>query len=193
MRGLFAALACMAMVTTAQAKPVQVVLETSSGMIILELNPDAAPRTVENFLQYVADNYYQGTVFHRVIRGFMVQGGGMKSDLTPKPGRPPIINEADNGLKNKRGTVAMARTSEPHSATSQFFISTVDNDFLDHRSKDAQGWGYCVFGKVVEGMDVVDAIERTPTKTRGFHRDVPVPAVVLRRVFVKQPDSVESP
>jgi peptidyl-prolyl cis-trans isomerase B (cyclophilin B) len=190
---LFTALACTAMATTAQAEPVQVVVETSSGIIVLELNPAAAPRTVENFLRYVADRYYDGTVFHRVIRGFMIQGGGMKSDLTPKPGRSQIVNEADNSLENKRGAVAMARTSEPHSATSQFFINTVDNDFLDHRSKDAQGWGYCVFGKVVEGMDVVDAIERTPTKTRGFHRDVPVPAVVVRRVFVKQQDPPKAP
>lgn len=193
MRSLFTALACVAMVTTAHAESVQVVLETSSGMIILELDPSAAPQSVENFLQYVDDNYYQGTVFHRVIRGFMVQGGGMKSDLTPKPGRPPIVNEADNGMKNKRGTVAMARTADPHSATSQFFINTVDNDFLDHKSKDAQGWGYCVFGKVLEGMDVVDAIERTPTKTRGFHRDVPVPPVVIHKVYRRSVDPVKSP
>ncbi len=145
------------------AKP-QVTLETSKGTIVLELYPDKAPTTVENFLAYVKAGHYTGVVFHRVIPGFMVQGGGMTADGTQKPTRPPIQNEADNGLRNDRGTVAMARTAEPHSASAQFFVNTVNNDFLNFKSKDAQGWGYCVFAKVTSGMDVVDAISAKGTR-----------------------------
>ena len=162
------------------AKPVaatgnpQVVLETSKGAITIELYPDKAPKTVENFIAYVKAGHYDGTVFHRVIDGFMVQGGGFDAKLTQKPTRAAIQNEADNGLKNKRGTVAMARTGDPHSATAQFFVNTADNAFLDHTGKNERGWGYTVFGKVVSGMDVVDAIGKSKTGARGpFSQDVP--------------------
>jgi peptidyl-prolyl cis-trans isomerase B (cyclophilin B) len=174
------------------AKPVaatgnpQVVLETSKGAITIELYPDKAPKTVENFLSYVKAGHYDGTVFHRVIDGFMVQGGGFDAKLVQKPTRAAIQNEADNGLKNKRGTVAMARTGDPHSATAQFFINTVDNAFLDHKSKDASGWGYTVFGKVVTGMDVVDAIGKSKTGARGpFSQDFPQEGVSIVKAYVK--------
>ena len=157
----------------------QVVLETSSGKIIIELLPDKAPETVKNFLEYVDSEFYTDTVFHRVIPNFMVQGGGLTVDMNSKPTQTPIKNEADNGLKNERGTIAMARTADPNSATAQFFINTVNNDFLNHRSKDSQGWGYAVFGRVVEGMDVVDAISGVKTETRGVYRDVPSEPVVI--------------
>jgi len=143
----------------------QVTFETSKGTIVMELYPDKAPKTVENFLAYVKAGHYTNIVFHRVIPGFMVQGGGMTADGQQKPTRPSVQNEADNGLKNDRGTVAMARTNEPHSASAQFFINTVNNDFLNFKSKDAQGWGYCVFGKVTSGMDVVDAISKVGTRS----------------------------
>lgn len=161
-------------------KPV-VVIETSVGDITVELYPDKAPVTVENFLGYAKDGFYGGTIFHRVIRGFMVQGGGVTADGQRKPTRPPIKNEAANGLKNTRGTIAMARTNEVDSATSQFFINTVDNAFLDYQGPDK--FGYCVFGKVVAGMDVVDKIERAPTKPG----DWPVDPVVIRAVKLKTP------
>ncbi len=162
----------------------RVKLETNRGDIILELAPKDAPKTVENFLQYVNDGFYNGTIFHRVIKGFMIQGGGMTTDMVQKPTRASIPNEADNGLKNDRGTVAMARTSDPHSATAQFFINTVDNHFLDFRSKDVKGWGYCVFGKVVKGMQVVDSIENSKTTFKNGMRDVPVDQVVIERATV---------
>ncbi len=160
----------------------QVVMETSKGRIVLELFADKAPISVENFLAYVNSGYYDGTIFHRVIPGFMIQGGGFTADMKMKPGRSPIQNEADNGLKNERGTIAMARTPDPHSASSQFFINTVDNDFLNHKRKDPRGWGYAVFGRVVEGMEVVDTISSVKTGNRGMYQDVPVKPVVIKRV-----------
>lgn len=160
----------------------QVVLHTSMGDITIELYPDKAPKSVENFLQYTKDGFYNGTVFHRVINGFMVQGGGFTKDLTQKRTRPAIQNEANNGLSNLKGTVAMARTNDPHSATAQFFINAADNEFLDFRAENAQGWGYAVFGRVVEGTEIVDAIERVRTGRKGFHDDVPVDDVRIERV-----------
>ncbi len=150
-----------------------ITLKTNLGDIKIELDYEKAPKTAANFEQYVKEGFYSGTIFHRVIKGFMIQGGGLTADLENKPNHEPIENEADNGLKNDRGTIAMARTNDPHSATSQFFINTVDNDFLNFTRKDINGWGYCVFGKVVDGMDVVDKIEATRTETRSFYRDVP--------------------
>ena len=157
----------------------RVVLETNHGNIILELYPDEAPQSVENFLAYVDEGYYGGTIFHRVIDGFMIQGGGFTEDMAKKATKNGVPNEADNGLENSRGTVALARTADPHSATSQFFINTVDNAALDHTDKTSRGWGYTVFGKVVDGMDVVDAIAKAPTGTVGPFRDVPSETVVI--------------
>lgn len=148
---------------TAQGSALKVLMKTTKGDIILELYPDKAPITVENFLSYVDDKFYDGTIFHRVISDFMIQGGGYTEDFTKKPSRSPIKNEANNGLKNERGTIAMARTNEPHSATNQFFINHIDNSFLDHTAKTEEGYGYCVFGKVIQGMDVIDAIAAVPT------------------------------
>jgi peptidyl-prolyl cis-trans isomerase B (cyclophilin B) len=158
-----------------------VILHTNYGDITLELDAENAPATVKNFLQYVHDGHYDNTVFHRVIDGFMIQGGGMEPGLKQKPTRAPVANEAVNGLKNKRYTVAMARTNDPHSATSQFFINVGDNDFLDHTSPSPQGWGYCVFGKVVAGQDVVDRIKGVATGNSGFHQNVPKDDVVIVR------------
>ena len=160
----------------------RVLLSTSHGDIILELDQEKAPISSENFLAYAADGHFDGTVFHRVIPGFMIQGGGFTADMRQKSTKAPIANEADNGLKNGRGTIAMARTSDPHSATSQFFINLTDNAFLDHKGKTPQGWGYAVFGEVVEGMEMVDAIARVATGTSGPHSDVPREPVVLDRV-----------
>ncbi|GAB6905615.1 peptidyl-prolyl cis-trans isomerase A (rotamase A) [Desulfosarcina cetonica] len=161
----------------------RVQLSTSMGDIVVELNPAAAPKTVDNFLAYVNAGFYNGTIFHRVIAGFMVQGGGYDEKMQRrKPTRPPIVNEADNGLSNRIGSIAMARTADPHSANAQFFINVKDNDFLDHRGKTQQGWGYCVFGKVVSGMNVVKAIENVPTTARAGMRDVPVTPVVIKAV-----------
>ena len=161
-------------------------MQTSKGIIVLELDSDKAPVTVENFLRYAKDGFYDGTIFHRVIDGFMIQGGGMEPGMKEKSTSAPIKNEADNGLKNDRGTIAMARTPDPDSATAQFFINVKDNDFLNFRSATPDGWGYCVFGKVVEGMDVVDAIKGVATGTQGFHQDVPVEDVVIERVEVEE-------
>nr|WP_234981505.1 peptidylprolyl isomerase [Fontimonas thermophila] len=156
-------------------------METSMGDITLELDAEKAPKTTANFVQYVKDGYYDGLVFHRVIENFMIQGGGYDQNYAPRKTRAPIENEARNGLSNKRGTIAMARTGDPHSATAQFFINHVDNERLDFPSFD--GWGYAVFGRVVEGMDVVDRIARTPTGAiRPFGRDVPLTPVVIERV-----------
>jgi cyclophilin family peptidyl-prolyl cis-trans isomerase len=168
--------------TAAPAPPPRVLLRTSEGDITIELAADKAPKSVANFLDYVKLKHYDGTVFHRVIDNFMVQGGGFGPDLKLKPTRPPVQNEADNGLSNLRGTVAMARTNDPHSATSQFFINVVDNNRLDFVAKDnGFTWGYTVFGKVVEGMDVVDRIKATPTGPGGpFPRDVPVTPIVIQ-------------
>jgi len=162
----------------------RVLIETNHGKIVIELDSKAAPKTVDNFLTYVNDGFYDGTLFHRVIKGFMIQGGGFTEALEQKPTRKPVINEADNGLKNRRGTVAMARTSDPNSASSQFFINTVDNAFLDYKEKTGRGWGYCVFGHVVEGMDVVDAIEAQSTTVKGIGRDVPVSSVIIKHASV---------
>lgn len=158
----------------------KVVLETSKGQIVIELYLQKAPETVVNFLDYVDAKFYDGTIFHRVIPNFMIQGGGFTSDMKRKPGKGPIKNEADRGLKNDRGTIAMARTGDPHSATAQFFINTANNDFLDHKNKTQQGWGYAAFGKVIEGMDVIDAISAVKTTKRGSFRDVPVEEVVIK-------------
>jgi peptidyl-prolyl cis-trans isomerase B (cyclophilin B) len=154
-------------------------LNTNFGAIVLELDAEKAPATVANFLQYVNSGFYHGTIFHRVIDGFMIQGGGMESGLKQKETQDPIKNEADNGLKNKAYTIAMARTPNPHSASSQFFINVGDNDFLNFSAPTAQGYGYCVFGKVVEGQDVVDAIKKVKTGSHGGHDDVPVDDVVI--------------
>jgi peptidyl-prolyl cis-trans isomerase B (cyclophilin B) len=173
---------------SAQATSVmpRVKLETSLGVIVLELTPDKAPKTVENFLQYVKDGHYDGTVFHRVINGFMVQGGGFTADMQQKPTRAPIQNEADNGLKNAPLTVAMARTMDPHSASAQFFINVADNTFLNHTQPTMNGWGYAVFGKVVAGADVVDKIRRVPTGSKGMFQDVPnTPVTILKASLEK--------
>ena len=149
------------------------------GVITLELDEAKAPKSVANFLQYVNAGHYNNTVFHRVIKNFMIQGGGFEPGMKQKPTQAPVTNEADNGLKNDKYTVAMARTSDPHSATAQFFINTVDNDFLNFKSPTAQGWGYAVIGKVVKGQDVVDAIRKVRTTRKGYHDDVPFDAVVI--------------
>ncbi len=151
------------------------------GVITLELEPDKAPKTVANFLSYVNKGHYDNTIFHRVIPGFMVQGGGMEPGMKEKKGDQPIANEADNGLKNLNYTVAMARTGDPHSATAQFFINVADNGFLNHTAISAQGWGYAVFGKVVSGQDVVDKIKTIKTARKGYHDDVPVNDVVIEK------------
>lgn len=156
-----------------------VLIETSSGDILVELFEDKAPKTVANFLQYVDDGFYANTIFHRVIDGFMIQGGGLGVRMNEKPTREPVENEANNGVNNERGTIAMARTQDPHSATAQFFINLVDNDFLNHTEPSVAGWGYCAFGKVVEGMDVVDKIAKAKTKSEGMYDDVPVDTVVI--------------
>lgn len=161
-----------------------ITLHTNYGDIELELDFDKAPKTAANFRQYAADGFYNGTIFHRVINNFMIQGGGFTEDMQQKKTNPPIENEADNGLPNNTGTIAMARTSDPHSATAQFFINVKDNDFLNHKSKTAQGWGYCVFGKVTKGIDVINKIKNVKTGSQGMHQDVPVETVVIERVTV---------
>ena len=166
------------------AAMVKVTMETSKGVITMELDRQKAPVTVENFIKYAEAGHYDGTVFHRVIPGFMIQGGGFENDMKQKPTNPPIKIEADNGLKNTKGTVAMARTSDPNSATSQFFINVTDNGFLDYKSPTAQGWGYAVFGRVTDGMDVVEAIEKVQTGNRSGHQNVPLEEVVIQKVTV---------
>ena len=156
---------------------------TNHGTFVIELDPASAPKSVENFLRYVDSKHYDGTVFHRVISTFMIQGGGFDQQLEKKPTLPPIQNEADNGLKNTRGTVAMARTSDPHSATAQFFVNVTDNAFLDHQAKQGPGWGYAVFGRVIQGMDVVDKIKAVKTGAAGpFAKDAPIEPVVIQHV-----------
>ena len=162
----------------------QVQLTTNHGVITLALNEEKAPKTVANFKSYVEAGHYDGTIFHRVIKNFMIQGGGMEPGMNQKATQAPIENEAANGLKNKRGSIAMARTSDPHAATAQFFINTVDNDFLDFKSPSGQGWGYCVFGEVTEGMDVVDKIRAVATGNKGFHQDVPKEDVVIEKAAI---------
>jgi peptidyl-prolyl cis-trans isomerase B (cyclophilin B) len=159
-------------------------LTTSLGTIGIELDAEKAPKSAQNFIDYVNAGHYDNTVFHRVISGFMIQGGGFEPGMKQKPTKAPIENEAGNGLKNKRGSVAMARTNDPHSATAQFFINTVDNDFLDFKAPSGSGWGYCVFGQVVEGMDVVDKIRAVRTGNKGFHQDVPLEDVVIQKAEV---------
>ncbi|MCK9502964.1 MAG: peptidylprolyl isomerase [Porticoccaceae bacterium] len=161
-----------------------ITLHTNYGDIVVELNFDKAPKTAANFLQYCRDQFYAGTIFHRVINGFMVQGGGMDENMKEKASRAPIENEADNGLKNDTGTLAMARTNDPHSASSQFFINVADNDFLNHKGKNLQGWGYAVFGRVVDGMETVNKIKAVPTGSKGFHQDVPTELVIIERVSI---------
>ena len=167
----------------ATAKPV-IEMVTSMGPVRIELYPDKAPKTVENFLQYTKDRFYDGTVFHRVIPGFMVQGGGFTPDMEQKKTRDPIPNEAQNGLKNETGTLAMARTPNPHSATAQFFINVANNDFLNFTGPTQQGFGYCVFGRVVEGMDVVNKIVATPTGNRSGHQSVPLKPIVIQSMRI---------
>ena len=162
----------------------QVTFETSHGSFVLELDRGASPETVENFLAYVREGFYEGTIFHRVIAGFMIQGGGFTPEFKQLQTRAPIGNEADRGGKNDRGTIAMARTSDPHSATAQFFINVVDNDFLNHRGRTPQGWGYTAFGHVVEGMDTVDGIAAVQTGSRGMFQDVPQDTVVIQKTRV---------
>lgn len=161
-----------------------ITLHTNLGDITLELDHEKAPKTAANFKQYAQDGFYEGTIFHRVIRNFMIQGGGLTADMETKETRETIENEADNGLSNSIGSVAMARTNDPHSATSQFFINVQDNGFLNHSGKNPQGWGYCVFAKVTEGMDVVSKIKAVDTGSKGSHQDVPLEPVVIERVTV---------
>jgi peptidyl-prolyl cis-trans isomerase B (cyclophilin B) len=163
---------------------IMVELHTNHGVIKLELDAEKAPKTVENFLNYVRKGHYDNTVFHRVINGFMIQGGGFEPGMKQKATDAPIDNEANNGLKNVRGSIAMARTNDPHSATAQFFINVNDNDFLNHTSPTPQGWGYTVFGKVVDGLDVVDAIKGVRTGSKGFHQDVPLDDVIIEKAVI---------
>ncbi|GHE21339.1 peptidyl-prolyl cis-trans isomerase [Halomonas urumqiensis] len=180
---LAASLPALAGIQAAMASDADVILHTSQGPISIELFEDQAPASVENFLAYAEEGHYQGTLFHRVIDDFMIQGGGFDADFNQKPTREPITNEADNGLANTRGTLAMARTGDPHSATAQFFINVADNGFLDHRGpQSGRTWGYAVFGRVIEGMEVVDAIKDVPTTSRGPFQDVPAEPVLIERV-----------
>ena len=163
-----------------------ITLQTNFGAIQLELDFEKAPKTAENFKKYVEDGFYDGTIFHRVIDGFMIQGGGFTADMEQKTTGEPIENEADNGLSNDSGTIAMARTQDPHSATAQFFINVKDNDFLNHSGKNTQGWGYCVFGKVVDGMDVVNKIKGVDTTSTMGHSDVPAEPVIIEKATVAE-------
>lgn len=167
-----------------QAETTMVKMDTNQGTIMLELDADNAPNTVANFLTYAKEGFFDGTIFHRVISNFMIQGGGFTEDMNQKTVRDPIKNEANNGLKNDNGTIAMARTGDPHSATAQFFINVKDNDFLNFSSETPQGWGYAVFGKVTEGMDIVEKIKAAETTTKGPYQDVPVEAIIIEKVTV---------
>lgn len=181
--GLIGLLLLMLGSTPALANPVKVLMQTSLGDVTLELYPDKAPKTVENFLRYVDEGFYDGTIFHRVIYEFMIQGGGFTQDLKQKKAHAPVRNEADNGLKNDKGSIAMARTSDPHSATAQFYINHKDNSFLNFKSKDFKGWGYTVFGKVIKGMDVIQKIAEQPTATKGAgFEDAPRTTIVIKGV-----------
>jgi peptidyl-prolyl cis-trans isomerase B (cyclophilin B) len=159
-------------------------LKTNVGTIVLELAADKAPKSVANFLEYVNEGFYEGTIFHRVIDNFVIQGGGFGPGMTQKMTKPPVQNEANNGLRNARGTVAMARTSDPHSATSQFFFNIVDNDFLNYTAPTPQGWGYCVFGKIIDGLNVLDQMKGVPTGSKLGHKDVPLTDIILEKVTV---------
>ena len=163
-----------------------IIFNTNHGPISIELDSEKAPKSADNFLQYAKEGFYNGTIFHRVIDGFMIQGGGFEPGMSQKANHDPIDNEADNGLSNLTGTLAMARTAEPHSATSQFFINVSDNFFLDHRGKTAQGWGYAVFGKVADGMDVVNKIKSCQTTSRAGHQDVPVDDIIIESTDVSE-------
>jgi len=192
-KGIFLAVLALAIIVyagveaQAEKKPVRVKLTTSMGDIVLELYPDKAPATVDNFLHYVKDGFFNGTIFHRVISNFMIQGGGLDANLNDKPAKSPIQNEADNGLKNEPYTIAMARTSEPHSASSQFFINVADNKFLNHKAKTPDGWGYAVFGRVVQGQEVVDKIKAVPTGNQGMHQNVPeAPVAIIAATILAQ-------
>lgn len=185
-RRLVLSIAALLLSTAASAAPPnpRVKMTTSMGVIVVELDQQKAPVTVKNFLQYVHDRHFDGTIFHRVMPGFMIQGGGFVPGLREKPTRAPIRNEADNGLRHLTGTIAMARTPDPHSASAQFFINVNDNDGLNHADKSFDGWGYTVFGRVVQGMDVAMKIVAVPTTTVGFHEDVPAKDVVIRKVEI---------
>lgn len=163
-----------------------ITLQTTQGDIVIELDFEKTPATAENFFQYAKEGYYEGTIFHRVINGFMIQGGGFDGDMKSKKTKSPIKNEAKTGDQNKRGTIAMARTSDPHSASAQFFINVADNDFLNFRSESENGWGYCVFGKVIKGMDVVDKIKAVSTTSRAGHQDVPMHPIVIEKVIIDE-------
>lgn len=165
----------------------QVKIETSMGDIVLELNRTKAPKTVDNFIRYVQDGFYDGTIFHRVINSFMIQGGGFDENMSQKDTGSAIQNEADNGLSNAKYTIAMARTNQPHSATAQFFINVENNLPLNHSAKTSNGWGYCVFGRVIQGQDVVDKIKAVPTASRGMHQNVPITPVVIKKATVVKP------
>jgi len=188
---LFGLLVVVGMVRAEGGDSPRVVLETSKGNFVIALDAETAPISTENFLGYVEAGYYEGTIFHRVIDGFMVQGGGFTQDMVQKETRGTIQNEADNGVKNKRGTVAMARRPDPHSATAQFFVNVADNSFLDHKTKSDQGWGYAVLGEVVEGMDVVDAIAKVKTGRHGGMGDVPTEPVIIQKAYVQEASSAE--
>lgn len=188
-RGLAAIALVLALATSGVAAAKKdgdtvVKLETSLGDILVQLNSRKAPITTANFVQYVKSGHYDGTIFHRVIKNFMIQGGGMTADMKEKRTQAPIRNEANNGLKNRKYTIAMARTPDPHSASSQFFINTKDNDFLDFKAQTPQGWGYAVFGKVIGGQDVVDRIEHVATGSRAGHEDVPQAPVIIKKAYV---------
>jgi peptidyl-prolyl cis-trans isomerase B (cyclophilin B) len=170
-------------VTSMSTSP-RVKMSTNQGDFIISLNAEKAPKTVANFLEYVKDGFFDGTIFHRVIDGFMIQGGGFEPGMKQKPTKAPVENEANNGLKNNKYTLAMARTSDPHSATAQFFINVANNDFLNHTAPTAQGWGYAVFGEVVEGQDVIDKMKGVPTGNSGFHQNVPSNDVVITKAVV---------
>ena len=163
-----------------------ITLNTNHGAITISLNSEKAPETVANFLSYAKDGFFEGTIFHRVIKGFMIQGGGFTADMEQKDTKAPIKNEANNGLVNTKGTIAMARTQDPHSATAQFFINAKNNDFLNHSSESVSGWGYCVFGEVTAGIEVVEAIETVVTGNSGFHADVPVETVIIESVDINE-------
>ena len=181
------------MINSAFAEAPQVKIETSMGDIVVLLEPDKAPKTVANFLTYIKDGFYNDTIFHRVISNFMIQGGGFTTDYQRKPTRAPIENEADNGLSNKKGTIAMARTMDPHSATAQFFINVKDNNFLDFTSKSPRGWGYTVFGRVIKGMDVVNHIRNVATGPGGpFPTDAPREPVIIKRMTLLNPEAVSA-
>lgn len=167
-----------------------ITFQTNYGTISIELDFKNTPITANNFLQHAKNGFFDGVIFHRVINGFMIQGGGFNADMKQKPSQPTIQNEANKGQANMRGTLAMARTSDPHSASTQFFINVADNDFLNFKSESSSGWGYCVFGKVVEGMDVVDQIKKVATTTRSGHENVPVEAVVIEKVDVLEDETI---